>query len=93
MTRKLGLLCVFCSIAYCMFTQQKSDYTNTNNFVNIMANTSKTVEESTKTYGQPLSTEQRRAKDFFDDSSEEAVLLFHNYKDARFVFLLIIRSK
>ena len=25
MTRKLGLLCVFCSIAYCMFTQQKSD--------------------------------------------------------------------
>jgi hypothetical protein len=93
MVRKLGLLCVSCSIAYCMFTQQKSDYTNTNNFVSMMDNNSKTVEESIKRYGKPLSTEQRRAKDFFDDSSEEAVLLFHNYKNARFVFLLIIRSK
>lgn len=38
LARKLGLLCVFCSIAYCMFTQQKSDYTNINNFVNIPIN-------------------------------------------------------
>ena len=36
MARKLGQLCVSCSIAYC--TQQKSDYTNTNNFVNIPIN-------------------------------------------------------
>ena len=88
MARKLGLLCVSCSIAYCMFTQQKSDYTNTNNFVNMIDNNSKTVEESIKRYGKPLSTEQRRAKDFFANASEEAVLLFHNYKDARFVFFI-----
>lgn len=92
MARKLGLLCVFCSIAYCMFTQQESNYTNINNFVNKMANNSKTVEESIKRYGKPLSTEQRLAKefskDFFANSSEEAVLLFYNYKDARFVFFI-----
>ena len=92
MARKLRLLCVFCSIAYCMFTQQKSDYTHINNFVNKMANNSKTVEESIKRYGKPLSTEQRRAKEFskefFANASEEAVLLFHNYKDARFVFFI-----
>lgn len=51
-------------------------------------NNSKTVEESIKRYGKPLSTEQRRAKDFFANASEEAVLLFHNYKDARFVFFI-----
>ena len=92
MARKLGLLCVFCSIAYCMFTQQKSDYTNINDFVNKMVNNSKTVEESIKRYGEPLSTEQRLAKefskDFFANASEEAVLLFHNYKNARFVFFI-----
>ena len=79
MARKLGLLCVFCSIAYCMFTQQKSDYTNINNFVNKMDNNSKTVEESIKRYGEPLSTEQRLAKelskDFFANASEEAVIV------------------
>ncbi len=88
MTRKLGLICLLLSRIWFLCAQEKRDFTTVNVFVNEMENKSKTSAESIKIYGKPLSTEQRRAKDFFDDSSEEAVLLFHNYKNARFVFFI-----
>lgn len=88
MARKLGLLCVFCSIAYCMFTQQKSDYTNINNFVNKMVNNSKTVEESIKNYGRPLSVRTTSAQDYNPNAFEDAVMPFHKYKNAEFLFFI-----
>ncbi|MGI5174573.1 hypothetical protein H0R92_13360 [Treponema sp. OMZ 840] len=88
MKKKIVLMCLCVSYTCFLCAQEKYDYTNINKLVDKIVNNSKTVEESIKNYGQPLSVRTTSAQDYAPNAFEDAVMLFHKYKNAEFLFFI-----